>query len=129
MDDTVTIISREPDANSLRLQFRVPEATPTRSSIQPYLIEKGFVTLDGASLTITTVNYSERIFGVVLIAHTQTKIDLANKAVGDRVNVEVDMVGKYVEKAVISALGGQGSSGLQAQIEKAVERVLAKRQS
>jgi len=85
--------------------------------------------LDGASLTITTVNDSERIFGVMLIAHTQTKIELANKAVGDRVNIEVDMVGKYVEKAVIAALGGQGSSGLQAQIEKAVERVLAKRQS
>lgn len=65
----------------------------------------------------------------MLIAHTQTKIDLANKAVGDRVNVEVDMVGKYVEKAVIAALGGQGSKVLQAQIEKAVERVLAKRQS
>jgi riboflavin synthase len=103
----------------------VPEATPTRSSILPYLIEKGFVALDGASLTITTIDDSERIFGVMLIAHTQTKIDLANKAVGDRVNVEVDIVGKYVEKAVKSALGGQTSSGLQAQIEKAVEGVAA----
>jgi len=126
VDGTVTIISREPDANSLRLQFRVPEATPTRSSILPYIIEKGFVTLDGASLTITTINDSERIFGVMLIAHTQTKIDLANKAVGDRVNVEVDMVGKYVEKAVISTLRGQRSSGLQTQM-KAVDGVAAQR--
>ena len=59
----------------------------------------------------------------MLISHTQTKIDLANKAVGDQVNVEVDMVGKYVEKAVITALGGQRPSVLQAQIEKAVEGV------
>ena len=58
----------------------------------------------------------------MLIAHTQTKIDLANKAVGDRVNVEVDMVGKYVEKAVTAALGGQRPSVLQAQIAKAVEK-------
>lgn len=100
-----------------------------RPSILPYLIEKGFVTLDGASLTITTVNDSERTFGVMLIAHTQTKIALANKAEGGRVNVEVDMVGKYVEKAVTAALGGRGSNGLQAQIEKVVEKVLAKRQT
>jgi len=125
----VTIISREPDANSLRLHFRVPETTAVRPSIQHYLIEKGFVTLDGASLTITSVDDSERTFGVMLIAHTQAKIELANKAVSDRVNVEVDMVGKYVEKAVVAALGGQGSTGLQTQIEKAVERVLAKSRS
>ena len=63
----------------------------------------------------------------MLIAHTQSKIELANKPVGERVNVEVDMVGKYVEKAVGAALSGSGSSNIQAQIEAAVERVLAKR--
>lgn len=63
----------------------------------------------------------------MLIAHTQTKIDLANKQVGDRVNVEVDMVGKYVEKSVTAALSQSGSSAIQSHIEAAVERALARR--
>lgn len=129
MDDTVTVVSRVPDGNSLRLLFKAPPITPTRPSIIPYIIEKGFVTLDGASLTITSVNDADQTFGVMLIAHTQSKIELANKPVGERVNVEVDMVGKYVEKAVSAALSGSGSSAIQAQIEAAVERVLAKRAS
>lgn len=95
----------------------------------PYIIMKGYVTLDGASLTITAVDDAARTFGVMLIAHTQASIDLANKPVGERVNVEVDMVGKYVEKAVTAALGGDGSVGLRAQIENTVERLLAKRQT
>jgi len=133
VDDAVTIVSRTEDGNSLRLLFRVPDETDTgpsaRPSLLPYLIEKGYVTLDGASLTITSVSDTDRTFGIMLIAHTQGKIDLANKQVGDRVNVEVDMVGKYVEKAVLAALGGRGigSIGIQTQIDQAVERALAKR--
>jgi riboflavin synthase len=81
--------------------------------------------LDGASLTITTINDAERIFGVMLIAHTQAKIDLANKAVGDRVNVEVDMAGKYVEKAVTAALSRRRPSVLEAQVGKAAKGMAA----
>ena len=91
------------------------------------MIEKGYVALDGASLTITSVSDGDRTFGVMLIAHTQSKIDLAKKKVGNRVNVEVDMVGKYVEKAVQAALGGQGAAVFQAQVDLAVERALAKK--
>jgi len=127
VDDTVTIFSREEDGNSLRLLFRVPEPTASRGSLLPYLIEKGYVALDGASLTITSVSDEDRTFGVMLIAHTQSKIDLGKKKVGDRVNIEVDMVGKYVEKAVQAALGGQGAAGFRAQVDQAVERVLARR--
>ncbi|KAF8321712.1 putative riboflavin synthase, alpha chain [Clavulina sp. PMI_390] len=128
VDDTVKIFSRQIDGNSLRLTFQAPEPTPTRPSLMPYIIMKGYVTLDGASLTITTIDDVARTFGVMLIAHTQASIDLANKQVGERVNVEVDMVGKYVEKSVIAALGGTSSGILQAQIESAVERVLARKQ-
>jgi len=66
----------------------------------------------------------------MLIAHTQTKITLAQKKVGNTVNIEVDMLGKYVEKAVIasfrgdSAVPGSASEGLRATIENIVERVL-----
>lgn len=133
VDDTATILSKTADANSLRLLFQAPAPTPTRPSILPYLIPKGYVTLDGASLTITSVDDAQRTFGVMLIAHTQSKIGLGSKDVGRKVNVEVDMVGKYVQKAVVGALGGDandldgGGAGLKAMIEKTVEQVVNKR--
>lgn len=63
----------------------------------------------------------------MLIQHTQEKITLGKKPHGAKVNIEVDMVGKYVEKSVTAALGGEGSAGLRSMIEKVVEDVLAKR--
>ncbi|EJD54515.1 Lumazine-binding protein [Auricularia subglabra TFB-10046 SS5] len=130
VDETATIVSREPDGNSLRLLFQLPEPTPERPSLFPYLIPKGFIAIDGASLTLTSVDDASRTFGVMLIAHTQSKIVLAAKLVGGRVNIEADMVGKYVEKAVFASLGGDGGalgSGLSAMIERVVENVLAKK--
>lgn len=123
----MTVVRKEPDGNSLRLTFQLPEPTPSRPSLLPYIIPKGFIALDGASLTITTVNDPERTFGVMLIAHTQSKIGLGEKDIGAKVNVEVDMVGKYVEKAVSAALGGEGDGGLKAMIERAVEKAVEKK--
>lgn len=130
VDEVVTIVSREQDGNSLRLLFRIPESTAGRPSLLPYIIPKGFIALDGTSLTITTVSDEEQTFGVMLIAHTQTKIELANKPVGATVNVEVDMVGKYVEKSVIAALGdleGHGDSPIKRLVERTVESVLTRK--
>lgn len=63
----------------------------------------------------------------MLIQHTQEKITLAKKKEGALVNIEVDMVGKYVEKSVVAALGGGGRDGMRALVEKVVEDVLAKK--
>ncbi|KAF8602296.1 Lumazine-binding protein [Ceratobasidium sp. AG-I] len=125
VDDTVTVLTRIPDANSLRLTFQLPNPTPTRPSLLPYLITKGYVTLDGASLTLTDVDDKAQTFSIMLIAHTREKITLANKPVGARVNVEVDMVGKYVGRAVLSALGGSGGEPGEG-IVKLVERIVHK---
>lgn len=76
---------------------------------------------------MTTVSDADQTFGVMLIAHTQSKIDLANKAIGATVNIEVDMVGKYVEKSVAAALGDLTSdapSPIKALIERIVEQTL-----
>lgn len=86
----------------------------------PYLIPKGYVTIDGTSLTLTAVDDAKRTFGVMLIQHTQEKITLSKKKIGSKVNIEVDMVGKYVEKSVSAALSDEA-------IERVVERVLAKK--
>ena len=111
IDDTATLISKTPDGDSLRLLFQLNEPTAARPSLLPYLIPKGYVALDGTSLTLTEVDDDKRTFGIMLIQHTQTKITLGRKEIGSKVNVEVDMVGKYVEKSVKAALSGRGVSG------------------
>lgn len=83
--------------------------------------------IDGASLTLTGVEDATRTFSVMLITHTQDKISLSKKEVGSKINIEVDMVGKYVEKSVVAALGGSGADALTATVEKIVENVLRKK--
>jgi len=124
VDGTAIIVDRVSDGESLRLTFQFPEPTAERPSLLPYVIPKGYVAIDGTSLTITGVNDHERTFGVMLIQHTQQKITLSKKAVGSKVNIEVDMIGKYVAKNVMALLGGKGDEGLK---EKVVEDVLSRK--
>lgn len=63
-----------------------------------YVVEKGSIAIDGISLTVNRVDGST--FDVSLIPHTQGATTLAHKGVGARVNLEVDLIGKYVEKLV-----------------------------
>ncbi|KAI0004188.1 Lumazine-binding protein [Russula compacta] len=129
VDDIATIISRTPDGDSLRLLFQLNEATPTRPSLLQYLIPKGYVTIDGTSLTLTEVDDDKGTFGIMLIQHTQEKITLGRKNIGSKVNIEVDMVGKYVEKSVTATLSGRGSGAAEWRglIGRIVEDVLAKK--
>ena len=88
-----------------------------------YIVEKGYIALDGTSLTITAVD--DETFSVMLIAYTQAKTVVALKNEGEKVNVEVDLLGKIVEKQVLGALqGGKGGEG--SLIENIVRRVLEK---
>lgn len=121
------MVDRSFDGDSLRLSFQLAAPTVSRPSLLPYLIPKGYVTIDGASLTLTAVNDARRTFDVMLIQHTQENITLSKKELGAKVNIEVDMVGKYVEKSVVAALGGEGGEGIKAMIERIVEEVLLKK--
>lgn len=76
---------------------------------------------------MTIVDDSQRTFGVMLIKHTQEKITLGKKPVGSKVNIEVDMVGKYVAKSVTAALSGGGGEGVRALVEKVVQDILTKK--
>lgn len=64
--------------------------------LMKYIVEKGRVTLDGASLTV--VGFSGNTLQVSLIPHTQEMITLGRKKAGDYINVETDLIGKYVER-------------------------------
>ncbi len=73
-----------------QLQFTLP---PEHAR---YLVEKGSVTIDGISLTVNTV--SRDGFSVNIIPHTYSNTTLGELKVGDRVNIETDIIGKYVER-------------------------------
>ncbi len=61
-----------------------------------YVVEKGRVSLDGASLSV--VGFEGNTLSVSLIPHTQEMITLGKKKVGDHINIETDLVGKYIER-------------------------------
>ena len=86
--------------------------------VMRYVVVKGYITLDGTSLTV--VDVGEDWFNVTLVAYTQAHIVLPSKSVGDKVNIEVDVLGKYVERLLQQgALAtGQQSSGITADMLK-----------
>lgn len=61
-----------------------------------YIVEKGRITIDGASLTVMLLK--DESFGVSLIPHSQEAITLGMKKIGDKVNIETDLIGKYIER-------------------------------
>ncbi len=66
-----------------------------------YVIEKGSITIDGVSLTVNSCRPG--VFAVSIIPHTLAITTLGGLKVGDRVNIEVDLIGKYVEKLLFSS--------------------------
>jgi len=121
VDTTASILKVTPDGNALTFRFQ-----PTDRAVLRYIVEKGYVTLDGASLTITKVDDEEGWWEVMLISYTQEKVVTASKKVGEEVNVEVDQIGKYVEKAV-EGYFLKGKSGEAVVLEKMVERIVDRR--
>ncbi len=68
-----------------------------------YIVEKGSIAIDGISLTVARV--TEKNFSVSVIPHTQQETNLVERRVGDGVNLECDMVGKYIEKLCMENAG------------------------
>ena len=85
-----------------------------------YIVPKGYVAIDGTSLTICEVDVGAVCFTFMLIAYTQTRIIVAKKTAGERVNVEVDVLGKLVEAS------GAGLAAAVARVEVKVDEALAR---
>lgn len=92
IDGTGRISNRRQDDNALWLTIECD------SKLLRYVIEKGSITIQGVSLTVARVD--ERSFSVSLIPHTQAATTLHQAKVGDLVNLENDIIAKYVEKLV-----------------------------
>jgi len=93
VDSTGTILTREPHANAVL--FRIGAAP----ELLKYIIPQGSICVDGISLTVASVD--EASFSVSIIPHTLKQTSLQDRRPGDRVNLEADVIGKYVERLLI----------------------------
>ncbi len=92
VDGVATIVGREPGESWETVRFTLPPG------LGRYVVEKGSIAVDGVSLTVAAVDADS--FSVGLIPTTLKLTTLGRKAVGDPVNLEVDVIAKYVEKLV-----------------------------
>lgn len=106
VDAVGTILETRPEGGSWVMQISLP------ASLSPFFIEKGSVCLDGTSLTVTRVE-AER-FAVMLIPETQSRTSLRGKAVGAHVNIEADVIGKYVARMIQVRSGAISEASLKA---------------
>ncbi len=90
VDGLGEIISIEPEGDSKRFRFSAP------NDIARFIAQKGSVTLDGTSLTVNEVEGN--LFGVNMIPHTQAVTTWGHARVGDAVNIEIDMLARYVAR-------------------------------
>ena len=89
VDGTGDITAITPEADCFILEIETP------ASLTPYIVEKGFIAVDGISLTV--VQSSEPRFTISLIPFTMQHTNLREREVGDKVNLEADILAKYVE--------------------------------
>jgi riboflavin synthase len=92
IDGIGTITERRTEGNCLQLRIRIPQ------TVTPYVVQKGSIAIDGISLTVN--EFREDWIRLTLIPYTLKKTTLMEKKVGEEVNIEADILGKYVEKVL-----------------------------
>jgi len=90
VDGTARIVERRPEAESVRFVFEAPE------ELASFIAPKGSVALDGVSLTVNEV--ARNRFGVNIIPHTLACTNLGTLQTGQRMNLEVDLIARYVAR-------------------------------
>ena len=90
VDGVGRVVDIQPDARAQRWRFAMPQA------LAKYIAKKGSICIDGVSLTVNEAG--EDFFEVALIPHTISHIAFAETRVGDAVNLEIDLVARYVER-------------------------------
>jgi len=103
VDATTEVLGKKPLGDFVLFTFAVPDG------LGRYIIEKGSIAIDGISLTVNHVD--DKTFSVSIIPHTMAVTNLAVIKAGDRVNIEVDLIGKYVEKLLAAKDAGRVGQG------------------
>lgn len=104
VDGLVELLSKSNDGRSERLVFKVP------AELSRYIAHKGSVCLDGISLTVNEVAGDE--FGVNIIPHTTTETTIHLYQPGRKVNLEVDVISRYLERLLLKGGAGNAESSL-----------------
>jgi riboflavin synthase len=108
VDGVATLLTRSPGERTDELRFSLAP------DLARYVVEKGSITVDGVSLTVAGV--SDDTFTVALIPTTLSHTTLGIRQPGDTVNVEVDVVAKYVER-LVAGYGGAPAAGEEARAQ------------
>ena len=90
VDGVGQVLEAKSDGGSWAMRFTLP------AELAPFFVEKGSVCIDGVSLTVTTLDANS--FGVMLIPESQARTSLGRKQPGAKVNLEADIIGKYVAR-------------------------------
>jgi riboflavin synthase len=98
VDGIAQIIERRPEAESVRFVFEIPER------LAPFIAPKGSVAVDGVSLTVNEV--SGTCFGVNIIPHTLACTNFGGSAPGQRMNLEIDLIARYVARLLGPSASG-----------------------
>ena len=94
VDGLGTVVSKTGDARSIRLQIEVP------AELKKYIAVKGSICIDGTSLTVNSVDNC--IVGLNIVPHTQERTVIQHYAKGTKVNLEVDLVARYLETLLLN---------------------------
>lgn len=95
IEATARILSVEPDGEAVKVRFSVPPG------LARYIVPKGFIAVDGVSLTV--IDADKDGFSVMLIPFTRQHTALGAKGPGDLVNIETDIIGRYIERLLKEA--------------------------
>jgi riboflavin synthase len=104
VDGIGELIELKPDARSWRLSFKAPD------ELAKYIAEKGSITINGISLTVNTVNGA--LFSVNIVPHTLKETTLADIKVGSHVNLEVDLLARYMERLLLGEAAAKPKSAI-----------------
>lgn len=99
IDGLGELVEQKPDARSIRLNFKAP------ADLAKYIAEKGSITINGISLTVNSVKGAE--FSVNIVPHTLQETTLEDIKVGDEVNLEVDLLARYLERLLLGDKAAQ----------------------
>lgn len=97
VDGVGALVQRHVSGNSTAYQFEVPE------ELVPYIVDKGSIAIDGISLTVARLKGN--MVALAVIPHTEVSTTLGDMAIGSPVNIEIDLLGKYVYRAVAAYMG------------------------
>lgn len=109
VDGVGKLVERKADARSVRFTFSMP------AEIARYVAQKGSICIDGISLTVNTVD--DESFSVNIVPHTLEMTTLGDRQEGDSVNLEVDVIARYLERLMIGGQKSEASVDYQALLQ------------